>query len=267
MHRQAGLHRVQQYRVGPRIASFYDIWSNQHVSLECSYGSQIKQSRRRNYLIHLEQKVQRLEHELRSARSVTDRRPSDVSIEQSSAHKMHIGVQDYSHVNQDTSAAMGYWNNSYKPFEQTGASGNGDWVVPAQPKPYLSQLLVPSQCVRSSDYGTSHRADSLSVSIATNKRSAFPHLTCCLAAIKHDCNMDTMYRRCNGLLATHGRTRLSANAFTDLPYRKQQPVESRLSTSIRRSGRCSRHAVTPYRNFKLRNRPHAICTPDVTTDF
>lgn len=137
-----------------------------HSRLECSYGSQIKQSRRRNYLIHLEQKVQRLEHELRSARSTSlsdtiPRRPSDTATEQSIAHGHHPGVQDYNSAGLDVAAnTMCFWNNTYKPFEQQ--SGASEWGGNAPAKPFLSELMIPSQCLQSSDY--IYRADSLSVS-------------------------------------------------------------------------------------------------------
>lgn len=137
-----------------------------HSRLECSYGSQIKQSRRRNYLIHLEQKVQRLEHELRSARSTSlsdaiPRQPSNTSTEQSIAHGPRAGVQDYNGTALDVTAnTMCFWNNTYKPFEQQ--SGPNEWAGNAPAKPFLSELMIPTQCLQSSDY--IYRADSLSVS-------------------------------------------------------------------------------------------------------
>lgn len=129
--------------------------------LECSYGSQIKQSRRRNYLIHLEQKVQRLEHELRSART-TDalpHRPHDAPNDHSMANGIPAGVQDFTTAGLDV-GAMHFWNNSYKPFEQP--SGSSEWVGSAPAKPFLPELIIPSQCLQSSDF--IYRADSLSVS-------------------------------------------------------------------------------------------------------
>lgn len=129
--------------------------------LECSYGSQIKQSRRRNYLIHLEQKVQRLEHELRSART-TDalpHQPHNASNDHLIANGMPAGVQDFNTAGLDV-GAMNFWNNSYKPFEQP--SGSSEWVGSAPAKPFLPELIIPSQCLQSSDF--IYRADSLSVS-------------------------------------------------------------------------------------------------------
>ncbi|KAI5370618.1 putative zn(2)-C6 fungal-type DNA-binding domain-containing protein [Septoria linicola] len=134
------------------------------IGLECSYGSQIKQSRRRNYLIHLEQKVQRLEHELRTARTTrlsdpAQRRPSDTPTEHSIAGCSNPGVQDCNSVAPDLSAnSIRYWNNTYKPFEQH--SGGQEWVGPVTTKPFLSGLTIPTQCLQSSDY--IYRADSLS---------------------------------------------------------------------------------------------------------
>ncbi|GIZ39699.1 hypothetical protein CKM354_000307400 [Cercospora kikuchii] len=135
------------------------------IGLECSYGSQIKQSRRRNYLIHLEQKVQRLEHELRSARSTslpdnTQRRASEPTIELSLATNSNPGVRDYNGTVPEISApSICYWNNNaYKPFEQH--SGSTEWVGPNTTKPFLSGLQIPNQCVQSSD--GIYRHDSLS---------------------------------------------------------------------------------------------------------
>ncbi|KAF2209269.1 hypothetical protein CERZMDRAFT_100474 [Cercospora zeae-maydis SCOH1-5] len=135
------------------------------IGLECSYGSQIKQSRRRNYLIHLEQKVQRLEHELRSARSsslpdAAPRRASEPLIEHPMSACGNPGLRDYSGTAPEISASsLCYWNNTpYKPFEQHG--GSTQWVGPNTTKPHLSGLQIPAQCLQSSD--EMYRADSLS---------------------------------------------------------------------------------------------------------
>lgn len=138
------------------------------IGLECSYGSQIKQSRRRNYLIHLEQKVQRLEHELRSARTTAHpdalpHRRHDVSTD----HSIANGIQDCNPAGLDV-GAMNFWNNSYKPFEQP--SGSSEWVGSAPEKPFLPELIIPSQCLQSSDF--IYRADSLSPSTPQTASSA-----------------------------------------------------------------------------------------------
>lgn len=224
------------------------------TSLECSYGSQIKQSRRRNYLIHLEQKVQRLEHELRSARSTslpdnTQRRASEPTIELSLATNSNPGVRDYNGTVPEISApTICYWNNNaYKPFEQHG--GSTEWVGPNTTKPFLSGLQIPNQCVQSSD--GIYRHDSLSVSVRDclcselqADNATAPDASDCILS-----HVDTSHRRARLLAINTGQYLRTANP----PYYATRRW-SLVSTSLRsapRSARLSRTLIFKWKHGTL----------------
>jgi hypothetical protein len=126
--------------------------------------------------------VQRLEHELRSARSSSlsvpppppPRRTSEPclssSLEHSLPNALHPGVQDYHHTAglDVTTNAMCFWDPTYnqKPFRPQ----TSEWVANAPAKPTLGDLMIPSRCLpSSSDYVC--RADSLSVSVLVTTAS------------------------------------------------------------------------------------------------